>query len=114
MPSINYRALRSSVTIEQVLELLEFVPSANMGNEVRGPCPIHRSKTPQSRSFCANLARNAFQCFSCGAKGNQLDLWSQVRSMPLYEASIDLCRTLQIKPPTLGSDLPSQTEKRNP
>jgi DNA primase len=100
MPSIDYQALRQTVTIQQVLELLEFSPSSSAGDEFRGPCPIHRSKSPDSRSFCAKLTRNAFQCFSCGAKGNQLDLWRQATSLPLYEAAIDLCKKLQIDIPT--------------
>jgi DNA primase len=100
VPSIDYQALRQTVTIQQVLELLEFIPSEGANDQVRGPCPVHRSNSPDSRSFCANLTRNAFQCFTCGAKGNQLDLYSQVRSLPLYEVAIELCQKLQIDMPT--------------
>jgi DNA primase len=100
MPSIDYQALRQTATIQQVLELLEFIRSERANDQVRGPCPIHRSQSPDSRSFCANLTRNAFQCFSCSAKGNQLDLYSQARSLPLYEATIELCQKLQIDIPT--------------
>jgi DNA primase len=114
MPSIDYSALRSAISIEQVLDLLEFTHSAREGDKLRGPCPIHRSKSPQSRSFSVNLSRNAFRCFTCGAQGNQLDLWSKARKLPLYEAAIDLCRGLQIELPTLETQPPTDTEKRNP
>lgn len=99
MPSIDYQSLRQTVTIQQVLDLLEFTPSERENDQLRGPCPVHRSKSSQSRSFCASPTRNAFQCFTCGAKGNQLDLWSQANRLPLYEAAIHLCERLQLDIP---------------
>ena len=41
------------------------------GKELHGRCPIHQGKGEDS--FRANTDKNAFQCFSCQAKGNVLD-----------------------------------------
>jgi len=95
MPSIDDQMLRRTVTFEQVLDLLEFIPSEREDDQVRGPSPFPIDII-QSRSFCANLTRSACQCLSCGAKGDQVDLWSQSDSLPLDEAAVDLCVCLQI------------------
>ncbi len=103
MPSIDFPAVRAAISLQSVLELLGFVPSERRGDQLRGPCPIHKSKSPQSRSFSAKLARNAFQCFTCKAAGNQIDLWSLTQSLTLFDAATDLCNRLQIAVPQRSS-----------
>ncbi len=99
MCGIDYSAIRTAVPLQMVLDLLGFVPICRRADQVRGPCPIHGSNSLQSRSFSANLARNAFRCFTCGAAGNQLDLWSITQSMSLFDAATDLCNRLLIPIP---------------
>ena len=41
MPGIDLRQVRREITIQQVLDLLGFVPTARRGPRLRGPCPIH-------------------------------------------------------------------------
>lgn len=94
MPSIDYAAVRSSVTLAQVLQLIVFKPVEQRGDQLRGPCPIHRSTSANSRSFSANLNKNAYRCFRCGAQGNQLDLWMAVSGMDLHQATTLLCERL--------------------
>jgi DNA primase len=91
--------------MQAVLELLGFVAVERRGDQVRGPCPIHRSENSKSRSFSVNLKRNAFRCFSCGACGNQLDLWSLAQSLSLFDATVDLCKRLGFAIPTLEPPL---------
>lgn len=67
MPGIDFAELRSRIQIFQVLELAEFVVVTRLGEQVRGPCPIHGSSSTRSRSFSANLRRKTFRCFRCGA-----------------------------------------------
>lgn len=100
MPSVDFAAVRQSIPIALVLELLQFAPTERLGNQLRGPCPLHGSKSPKSRSFSVNLAKNAFQCFVGRASGNQLDLWSLAAKPPLFDAAIDLCDRLQVTLPT--------------
>jgi len=119
MAGIEYAKVRAAISIRQVLELLEFEPSFRQGDQWRGPCPIHGSQSPQSRSFSVSLGHSAFRCFSCGAEGNQLDLWSLAQHLPLYEATLELCERLSIEVPTCatpkGGIVPrARPEKRNP
>ena len=93
-PPIDFAALRSSITLAEVLAPLSFVPTARDGAQLRGPCPVHGSQNPASRSFSANLDDNIFHCFQCGAHGNVLDLWAAVKGLPIYDAALDLCRQL--------------------
>jgi DNA primase len=117
MPSIDYRALRSTVSLAQVLELLKFVPASRSGTELRGPCPVHGSKSPVSRSFSADLSKNTFHCFRCDAGGNQLDLWAKTQNLSIYAAALDLCERLAVPVPRLDHTSPGarrESEKRSP
>ena len=99
MPSIDFARVRAAVPIARVLELLEFQPARRAGAELRGPCPIHRARAPHSRSFAANLEKNMFRCFHCGAAGNVLDLWAAVHPSDVYRAAVELCERLDIELP---------------
>ena len=96
---IDYAAIRRKIGMQEVLTLLEWTPVAAVGPQQRGPCPIHGSASPQSRSLSLNLAKNTFQCFGCGHKGNQLDLFALVTGLPIYRAAIEICRRSGIEPP---------------
>ena len=91
MPSLDFQAVRAAVSISQVLEIVGFYANEESGEQVRGPCPVHGSTSADSRSFSANLRRNTFQCFKCGAKGNQLDLYATITGLPIHEAALQLC-----------------------
>ena len=110
MPRIDFRAVRSLISMGEVLALLGLEAMTAQGKQLRGPCPLHGS-SESSRVFSVNLAKNTFQCFKCGAAGNHLDLWPSATKKPLYEAAIDLCQRLQRDIPWLQT---GGTEKRNP
>jgi DNA primase len=109
MPGIDFRRARACVRLAEVLDLLGFDPSERHGDQVRGPCPVHRSRTPGSRSFAAHLGKGAWHCFGCGAGGNALDLWVAVTGQPLYAAVIDLYKQLGYEVPWLRR--PREQEK---
>ena len=85
MPGIDYALLRQQLSLTQVLELLGFTAMTRRGPQLRGPCPVHGSRTPRSRSFAAHLEKNCWHCFGCGAGGNALDLYLAVTRLPVYE-----------------------------
>jgi DNA primase len=99
MPGIRYAEVRAGVTIAEVLDLLGFVASATSRDQVRGPCPVHRSTTPSSRSFSANLRLHIYRCFKCGSSGNQLDLYAAATGLCLFEATVRLCEQLHREVP---------------
>jgi DNA primase len=99
MPGINYDALRARITMEEVLELLDFRPLRRTGSRVRGRCPFGCGDSP--RHFVANLAVRRYRCFGCQRHGNQLDLWAAIQAQPFHEAILNLCHRLNIDPPLI-------------
>ena len=119
MTSVDYAAVRAAISIDLVLELIDFTPTERRGVQLRGPCPIHGSQSARSRSFSVNLDKNAFRCFGCGAQGNQLDLWAKVHQLSLAQAACELCTRANVplprRSPPGGFHFHSAgTEKRNP
>ena len=116
MPSMDFAEVRARVPMVRVLELLRFEPVRRSGAELRGPCPIHGSRSPRSRSFAANLAKHVFRCLQCGAAGNVLDLYAAVHQVDVYRAAIELCKRLGIalpeKAPCLLNRKPPQASAR--
>jgi DNA primase len=101
MPALDFREARARLQLAEVLDLVGFEPTCRRGQQVRGPCPVHRSRTPASRSFAAHVGKNAWHCFGCGAGGNALDLWVAVTRQPLHAAVIDLYKRLGREVPWL-------------
>ena len=101
MPLIDLGSARAEVRLAEVLELLGWRCREQKGVQVRGPCPVHRSSSPRSRSFSAHLERGIWRCFVCAAKGNALDLWAAVQGQGLYPAVRELYRQLGREVPWL-------------
>jgi DNA primase len=99
MPGIDFKRVREQISIIRVLELIDYEPTRRLGDQLRGPCPIHGSTSRRSRSFSVDTRGNCFQCFKCGAAGNQLDLWANLQGLSIFEASKDLCQRM-------GMDIP--------
>jgi DNA primase len=94
MPGIDYRLARACVPLGDVLALMGYQPRSRVGARLRGPCPLHGSRSPTSRAFAAHLGKNVYHCFVCGAGGNALDLWAALTRQELHAAVQDLCRRL--------------------
>ena len=94
MPGIDFRSARLQVRLAEVLELIGCVPARRCRDQVRGPCPVHRSRAPHRRACAAHLGRGVWHCFVCGAGGNALDLWARTTRQPLYAAVLELYRRL--------------------
>jgi len=94
MPGIDFRAVRASIAIADVLNLIGYEAVSRCGYQLRGPCPVHRSCTKTSRVFSINLQANLYHCFKCGSAGNQLGLYAAVTRTSLFEAAVDLCEKL--------------------
>ncbi len=115
MSGIDYRHLRFMIPMERVLQLLQFQATWRRGTRLRGFCPIHDPASKDDRRcFSVHLERNAFQCFRCKAKGNQLDLWRLAHKLPLYRATLLLCEQAGIRPQEIGEPAPSRAlDSRN-
>jgi DNA primase len=109
MPGIHFAQVRATISLADVLNLIGFVPCKVSGGQVRGPCPVHRSSSPSSRSFSANIDLHIYMCFRCGSSGNQLDLYASVTGLSLHAAVIALCNQLQLEIPWVHQARPSLT-----
>jgi DNA primase len=106
MAGIDFTLLRQQVSLTQVLDLIGFTPTTRRGPQLRGPCPVHGSASPGSRSFAAHVAKNCWHCFRCGAGGNALDLYLAVTKQPVYEGALELCARLGMSAPRRSSRSP--------
>jgi DNA primase len=80
--------------MEDVLNALGFQRASRSGDQLHGPCLVHGSASPRSRTFSVNLSSGRYYCHKCHSRGNQLELWAAVHKLSLYEAAVDLCRAL--------------------
>ena len=94
MPGIDFDRLRTQITMEQVLNLLGFRPCQRMGDQWYGRCPLHEPRPGHRRCFSVNVASGRYYCHRCHNRGHQLELWAAATKLPLYQAAINLCRTL--------------------
>ncbi len=99
MPGVDFAVVQASVPMAKVLRLVRFVSRGGRGDQVRGPCPVHRSKSPRSRCFSAHLGKGVCYCHVCCFAGNQIQLWAKVQGVGVCDAAIDLCRQLGIEIP---------------
>jgi DNA primase len=99
MPGIDFRLLRERIEMREVLRILHFEPTNRGGDQWHGPCPVHASQNPRSRSFSVNVRLGRYQCFTCGSRGNALDLWSAVHGLDVYAGAVELCPLLQVEIP---------------
>ena len=84
---VDFQAIKQAVTIEQVLGRYG-IKLKRTGKELHGRCPIHQGKGDDS--FRANTEKNAFQCFSCQAKGNVLDFVAAMEKCSVRDAGLKL------------------------
>jgi hypothetical protein len=99
-PAIDYAHLRGQITFREVLSHLGVLDSLRgSSTQMRGPCPLHGSRSPHSRSLSINLERNIFRCFApeCEAHGNVLDFWAAWHKLPLHEAALELAQVFRLE-----------------
>jgi hypothetical protein len=99
VPGVDFAKARAMISLADVLGLIGFTPTERIGDQVRGPCPLHSTISARSRSFSANLQRHIYRCFKCGSAGNQLDLYAAFTGVGLFQATIVLCGRVHAEVP---------------
>jgi hypothetical protein len=82
---VDFAALKQIIPLSVVLRQYEVALRRSGRHQYRGICPIHRGEGPEA--FHANLRRNLFHCFSCGAGGTVLDFIAAMEGCTLLEAA---------------------------
>jgi DNA primase len=86
---VDFKAIKEAVSLEAVLEHYGLIKTLRRsGAELRGRCPIHNGEG--SDTFHANTQKNAFQCFSCKARGNVLDFVAAMEKCSVRDAGLKL------------------------
>jgi DNA primase len=97
MPFIEYSTLKSLISVPRALGLLGWRASEVTGNRYRGPCPIHGSTSPASRSF--SVTTTEWYCHKCKKGGDVILLWQWVHRLEVYPAALHLCHAAGVDPP---------------
>ena len=64
---VDFAAIQRSIPLSLLLQRYQVTLRRSGRDQYCGRCPIHRGESQEA--FHANLSRNVFHCFSCGAGG---------------------------------------------
>lgn len=81
----DFAAIKRSVPLALVLERYHVALRRSGHDQYRRRCPIHRGGGGEA--LHANLSRNIFHCFSCGAGGSVLDFVAAIERCSLPDAA---------------------------
>ncbi|MDR3560783.1 MAG: CHC2 zinc finger domain-containing protein [Negativicutes bacterium] len=95
-PFVDFRDIRSRITMEQVLEHYGVLHTfKRAGDRLSGPCPIHGGSNPSQ--FRVDTEKNVWNCFSeCKHGGNVLDFIARKESISIHDAAIKACEWFNI------------------
>jgi DNA primase len=82
---VDFAAIKRSVPLAPVLRRYQVKLHRSGRDQYRGGCPIHGGEGREA--FHANLTKNIFHCFSCGAGGTVLDFVAAMDRCSLREAA---------------------------
>src|SRR5512145_801867 len=85
---VDFAAIKQSVSLGPLLRRYHVKLRRSGRDQYRGCCPIHGGQGRDA--FHANLTRNIFHCFSCGAGGSVLDFVAAMDRCSLREAALKL------------------------
>ena len=102
---MDFAAIKQSVGLAGVLRQYQVSLRRSGRDQYRGLCPLHRGEGRDA--FHANLSRNIFHCFSCGAGGTVLDFVAGMEGCTLREAACKLANQTAV--PVLAACHPPVT-----
>jgi len=91
---VDFRAVKDAVTMRAVLDHYGVNWLRKKGDELRGRCPIHKGEGQDT--FHVSLSKNAFQCFSCKARGNVLDFVAAMENCSVRDAAVTLAEVFGV------------------
>ena len=85
---VDFAAVKKHLGLASVLRHYQVSLRRSGRDQYRGRCPLHQGDGREA--FHANLTRNVFHCFSCGAGGTVLDFVAAMEGCTLREAALKL------------------------
>jgi DNA primase len=99
MPSnwVDFPAVKQAVSMLMVLDHYQVKGLKAQGHELYGRCPIHKGEG--SDAFRVSVQKNAFNCFSCHARGNVLDFVAAMEKCTVRDAALKLQEWFSVAAP---------------
>jgi DNA primase len=91
---VDFNSIKAVVTMEMILGRYGVNWLRKNGEELRGRCPIHQGEGQST--FHASVTKNAFNCFSCKARGNVLDFVAAMEKCSVRAAGAKLMEWFSI------------------
>jgi DNA primase len=98
---VDFRAVKAAVSMRMALDHFGVNWLRKNGDELRGRCPIHKGEG--QNTFHVNVIKNAFNCFSCKARGNVLDFVAAMENCSVRDAAVKLKAWFAIPAPEQGT-----------
>ena len=93
---VDFKKVKEAVDMQMVLDHYGVNSLTKSGEELRGPCPIHKG-SQRSKNFTVNLRKNVFKCFSKGCiSGNVLDFVAAMEQCSVRDAALKLAEWFKI------------------
>jgi DNA primase len=112
---ISFKELKQRISLEHVLRHYNLFDTLHLkGKSHRGPCPF--CETKEGNPFSVSLEKGCFQCFTCKASGNILDLVSRWEGVSIREAGQVLTKNFvdEKAPPPAAKSVEKTTEREAP
>jgi len=85
---VDFKEVKENVTMQMILDHYAVNWLKKNRGELRGRCPVHKGQG--DRTFHVNLSKGVFNCFSCKARGNVLDLVAAMERCSVRDAALKL------------------------
>lgn len=97
---IDFRRICEQVSARQVLDRIGWVPQWRSAEKARGPCPLHGSSSPRSRSLATDGP--GWYCHKCRRCGDSVALYAALGGLDMYGAALELCAEFGLDVPYLA------------
>ncbi len=104
---VDFKAVKAAVSMEALLARYGVNWLRKSGDELRGRCPIHKGEG--QNTFHVSLPKNAFNCFSCNARGNVLDFVAAMEGCSTRDAALKLKDWFPLGIPSPVIEKPAET-----
>src|ERR1700716_1298690 len=108
---VAFKAVKSAVSMQMLLDRYQINWLRKSGGELRGRCPIHKGDGQDA--FHVNVTKNAFNCFSCHARGNVLDFVAGMEKCSVRDAAVKLTEWFRIPVPNQDGKQKPAAEKQS-
>ena len=85
---VSFEVVKEAVSMSMLVDHYQINWLRKSKDQLRGRCPIHDGEG--DRAFHISLSKDAFNCFSCGAKGNVLDFVAAMEKCSVRDAALKI------------------------